>query len=460
MPNLLAYVALALWPVVGAVLFNRLPVGRAILANILIAYLFLPPSPAMFNFPLLPAFTKETIASLVALVCCLVLYRDRMELLPRSPVVRLLMAGFVFGPLITIMTNTEPVYFGNFGLPGLTLKEFVGTLSEQIILLIPFILAYNFLSTQDDQRDIMLAFLIGGLVYSIPMLLEVRLSPQLNVWIYGFFQHDFSQAIRQGGFRPFVFLYHGLWVALFAMMSVIATVALFRQDKGARRNVTYGVAAVYLCMVLILCKSVGSMVYATFAVPVVLLLGQRMQIRIAVILALLALSYPAAKGVDIVPEGYVLGIAGSYEAERAASLAYRFHNESILLERASEKPLFGWGLWGRNHVLSTDNGEIMTVTDGRWIILIGVFGWLGFLAEFGLLTFPIFLIWFRQLGSDAPISPYIGPASLMLALNVVDLIPNATLTPLTWMFAGAVLGHAESVVRRAVQREPVFRTVI
>ena len=48
------------------------------------------------------------------------------------------------------------------------------------------------------------------------MLVEVRLSPQINTWIYGFFQHDFIQMMRYGGFRPIVFLPHGLWVAFFA----------------------------------------------------------------------------------------------------------------------------------------------------------------------------------------------------------------------------------------------------
>jgi hypothetical protein len=33
--------------------------------------------------------------------------------------------------------------------------------------------------------------------------------------------------------------------------------------------------------------------------------------------------------------------------------------------------------------------------------------------------------------------------SLLLAFNVVDLLPNATLTPLTWLLSGALLGYAE-----------------
>jgi len=37
--------------------------------------------------------------------------------------------------------------------------------------------------------------------------------------------------------------------------------------------------------------------------------------------------------------------------------------------------------------------------------------------------------------------------ALILAVNLVDLLPNATLVPLTWLIAGALLGHAESLAR-------------
>jgi hypothetical protein len=459
MPNTLAYVALALWPVVGIVLFNRLPAGRALLANLLIAYLFLPPGPAMFNFPLLPALTKETIPSLVALLTCLVLWRDRIHLVPDGPLARALAAVFVFGPLVTILNNLDPVHFGTFSLPGLRLVDFLSIVGQQTLLLIPFILASSLMRTAQDLRDLMAAFLIAGLVYSLPMLLEVRLSPQLNIWVYGFFQHDFSQAIRQGGFRPFVFLYHGIWVALFALMSLVAAVALLRADQS-RRVVALALAAVYLFAVLVLCKTAAALLYALLLVPLVLLASQRLQITVAVLIATLALAYPAAKGLDLVPHDRLLALAESYDPDRAASLEYRFNNEIILLERAAEKPLFGWGTWGRNHVFSAHNGELLTTTDGRWIILIGVFGWLGFLAEFGLLTLPIFLLWARSFGHGVTLSPFAGPAALLLAINIFDLIPNATLTPLTWLFAGALLGYAQSLSPMPLQREPVFRTII
>ena len=41
--------------------------------------------------------------------------------------------------------------------------------------------------------------------------------------------------------------------------------------------------------------------------------------------------------------------------------------------------------------------------------------------------------------------------ALMLGINMIDLIPNATLTPLTWLLAGAILGYAEAF---STQKQP------
>jgi hypothetical protein len=442
MPNTLALAMLALWPMIALILFRRLPVGRAIIASLLVAYMFLPPQPAGFDFPLLPALTKETIPSLVALLICIVLYRPGMALIPASPVARGLMLVFVLSPLATVLTNREPLFFGEFALPGLRLREAVGMMVGQVILLAPFLLARAWLSQPEDQRDLLWALLIGGLVYAPLMLIEVRLSPQLNIWTYGYFQHVFSQMIRGDGFRPIVFMQHGLWVAFFAMTAVAAAAALWRVEPVARKG-ALAAAGAFLFAVLILCKSLAALLYAIVLVPLFLLVGARTQIRIAMVLAIIALAYPLAKGAHLVPDDQMLAVAERISPERAHSLAFRFGNEAQLLDRAVEKPLFGWGLWGRNHIHNPDNGQIMTVTDGRWILVIGILGWVGFLAEFGLLTLPIFLMWARSRGGGQALPPYIGPLILILAVNIIDLIPNATITPLTWLWAGALMGYAE-----------------
>lgn len=460
MPNAFASLALLMWPVVSVMMFRSLPVGRALIATLLLAYLFLPPLPAAFDFPLLPPLSKDTIPSIMVIILCLALYRDKMEILPRSIAARVLLAVFIFSPFATVLTNQEPVFFGRIGLPGLRLIEAVSLTIQQCILVAPFLLARAFLATERDQRDIVLALFLAGLVYSIPMLIEVRLSPQLNVWIYGYFQHSFEQMMRDGGFRPIVFLYHGLWVAFFAMTSLLAAVMLARTEPR-RNKVYYVVAALYLMVVLFLCKSLGSLLYAIAAVPILLVLGRRAIMAIAVMLAFLAVAYPTLRGADLVPVDGLLAAASTIDTERANSLWVRFDNEEVLLERAQIKPVFGWGIWARNHILDEGDGRILTITDGRWIIVIGVFGWIGFFAEFGLLTLPIFMMWRKSLGGDpAGIAPLVAPLSLMLAINVIDLIPNATITPITWLLAGAMLGYAEQFVPRTKARDVAFQTVL
>ena len=445
MPNLFAFVTLLSWPVVAAVLFRRLPVGRAIIASLLVAYLFLPPPPAGFDFPLLPPLTKETIPSLVMVLACLILHRDRIRFLPETLVGRALVIVFICSPMATVLTNTEPVFWGQMGLPALKLREGLSTMIQQAMLIAPFLMARNFLRTPDDHRDILKALFVGGMVYSVLMLVEVRLSPQLNIWVYGFFQHNFDQMIRFGGFRPIVFLYHGLWVSFFAMTAVVSAVALAR-GSATRVAVGFWLAAAYLLVVLILSKSLGAIIYGVALVPLVAVLSSRMQLRVAALMAFVALAYPLMKGADLVPQEAMLQQAEYVDADRANSLRFRFQQETILLERAQEKPLFGWGLWGRNHIWDGATKTILTVTDGRWIIIIGVLGWVGFLAEFGLLAWPIFLMW-RKAG-QGQMSPWVGPMALMLGVNMIDLIPNATLTPLTWLMAGALLGYAEAFSRQ------------
>jgi len=322
-------------------------------------------------------------------------------------------------------------------------------------LVIPFLLARRFLYRAEDQRDLLYAFMIGGLVYSPLMLVEVALSPQLNMWTYGYYQHDFIQTIRFGGFRPMVFVYHGIWAAFYLLMALLSAYALWR-TKQAKPNWKFLLVALYLTGVLVLSKSLGAWIFAAVLIPIFLVCGARWQMRLAVLIAGFAIAYPALKGLTVVPEDRILSFAESIDPERAASLGFRFGNEYQLLERAKERPLFGWGNYDRNQILDTTTGEVETVTDGRWVILIGQLGWLGFLAEFGLLVLPVFLLW-RETRHRNPrdYSPLIVPLSLMLAINVFDMLPNATLTPLTWLMAGALTGYAESLrtSRNAYQSE-------
>ena len=456
MPNSFAYLVLAAWPVVVGVMFQRLEPRRALVWGLLGAYLLLPPPPAGFDLPLMPMLDKESLPSLAVLVFALIFAGDRIGLLPESRIARALVAVFVFSPALTVLTNTEPVVMGVVHLPGLRLIEAVAMVILQALVLVPFLLARSLLADAEGQREIVLALLLGGLVYALPMLIEVRFSPQLNTWIYGYFQHSFEQMVRSGGFRPIVFLYHGLWAALFIMTAFIAALALFRSER--RRRPLYLVPAGLLGAILVLCKSLASLIFGIVLAPLVLFLDRMTQLRIAALIALATLAYPVMKAADVFPGEFLVKEAAIISTDRAASLQFRFDNEDILFERAQLKPLFGWGTWGRNHVFDPVGGEYLTISDGRWVITLGVFGWVGYLAEFGLLALPILFLWFwaRRLPPDQ-VGPLTGPLVLLLAFNFVDLLPNATLTPVSWMIAGSLLGSAE--LSRKRYRKPEIKPV-
>src|SRR6056297_2763686 len=128
MPNTLAYLMLAVWPLVTLVMFRRWPIERALIWSLLGAYLLLPPPPAAFDFPLMPPLNKESLPSLATLAICLWQCRKAgrgLALLPQSRVARVLVAVFVLCPAATVLTNPAPVFFGQVGLPGLGLKDMV-----------------------------------------------------------------------------------------------------------------------------------------------------------------------------------------------------------------------------------------------------------------------------------------------------------------------------------------------
>ena len=67
------------------------------------------------------------------------------------------------------------------------------------------------------------------------MLFEIRMSPQLHRWLYGYYPFGFITQMRYGGFRPSVFMENGLVCAFFAMTAMVAATA-FGEHEPAYGN--------------------------------------------------------------------------------------------------------------------------------------------------------------------------------------------------------------------------------
>ena len=459
MPNAIAYLVLMAWPAVCLVLFRRLRIELALIWSILGAYLILPPL-TEFDLPLVPAMDKYTLPNLTALLIVLFVLRRKVSFWPDTWVMRLLLLGFVLGAVPTVLTNRDPILFQQLAgsdpitfitgaLPGLRLLDIFSAVSTQILMLIPFFLARQLLSTEQGLRDLVLALCLAALVYSLPALLEVRISPQLNIMIYGFFQHSWEQMVREGGFRPIVFLPHALWLAFFFSMALCATAALLRHSPPEHRP-RYMAALVYLIFVLWLCKSLASMLYALALVPLVLFVPLRWQVRAALAMGVVAVTYPMLRNLNLVPIDFILDQAYAISVDRGQSLEFRIRNEEQLLERAAEKPIFGWGGWGRNLIRDPETGHILSIPDGRWIITFGSHGWFGYICQMGMLAAPLLFLARVIRGNETrPEAGLAAALALILATTMVDMLLNDSLVPVTWLVSGALLGYAERLRREA-----------
>ena len=421
-----------------------MPVVRATLWSILGAYLLLPKGTEV-DLPLVPPLDKVTVPNLAAFLVCRFALGRSIALLPRSSWARGLMLIYIISPFITAILNADPIVAGPTFIEGMKVYDALSAVIRQSLFILPFLLGLQFFRQGTDLEQLLLILVIASMWYSLPMLFEVRMSPQLHAWIYGYFPHSFGQQMRDGGFRPVVFIGHGLWVAFFTMTAVVAA-AVFTRIRNSIGQFSSGTVTGYLMVVLLLCKSMASVVYAGTLVTVVFLCRPKTQVRLAVIMVSIALTYPLARGAGWFPVQEISELSRAVSEARAESFDFRMRNEDMLLDKANLRPWFGWGTWGRNRIYDPRSGKDLSVTDGRWIQVIGSFGWIGLLAEFGLLALPVFscVKTLRYIKSRRE-AVIMAAVTLLLGINVLDLLPNNTMTPWTWLMAGALLSRAESL---------------
>lgn len=406
-------------------------------------YLLLP-SQLSFDLQGMPSLNKDNIPVLAASLAVLIVKPDAGSpvmkgWIPRRILPACLLLLIFVALLFTAMTNGDVLIYGPTVLPMLGMKEaFTSQLGMGMVLL-PFLLGRKLLAHEDSHHKILVYLVISGMFYSFLALYEVRMSPQLNNMIYGFFPHAFEQHVRANGYRPIVFLNHGLWLSIYFSLTAIAAFSLFRSSDKSQKNL-YLAAGVWLLISLVLSKSLGALLIAIMVLSLLFFTGARLRLTLAALIAVTALTYPALRGADLIPLDRALSFAESISPERSSSLKFRIEQEDLFLEKINERPLFGWGGFGRNFAFDTE-GRPTTVPDGYWIITIGLGGWMRYIGEFGLLCLPIIFAAVRR--RKYKLSGETIAVSLILTANIIDLIPNATVTPITWMIAGALWGRLE-----------------
>ncbi len=444
MPNLFAYIVLLAWPIVIIVLFNKLPVTKAVIWSMLLSYMILP-ARTLIDLPLVPPIDKKTLPPIVMFAVCIMKYKD-FKIAPSDDTARRLLLLFLITPIFTIATNADTLYFGDVIIPALTYYDMISITFNNICeFVLPFLIGRYFLASQEAHKELLIAIVIAFFFYSLPILWEIRMSPQLHVNFYGFFPHDFRQQMRGDGFRPVVFMGHGLLVAFFVSTALAAAIVL--HAKKIKPMINMGaLKLVFISVVLVLSKTASALIYGVFFFLALRFVSPKMHVRISLAVALLVLAFPVMRTEKIIPTEELVAYAATKSEERAQSLEYRFDNEDILLDRANLRKYFGWGTWGRNRVYDPNTGYDISVTDGIWIIVLGMYGYTGFFALFGLYAYVLLKMHLsvRKTKGDE-LSIFTSGICLIYAVNLFDLLPNSSLSMLTIAMGGALLGYAESL---------------
>jgi hypothetical protein len=445
--SIVAQLALLMWLPLALLLASVLPARRAVLATVIGGTLFLPETVA-FDFPVFPPLDKQAIALLCALIVALTSSEKLLSGRQNTAAAQYVALLAVVGVCGTVVTNPEPLQYGPVYVPPMTAYDGVSFVINALLrIVLPFYLGQAVFRTPEHLKELLRALIFGALIYVPFILIEARLSPIFHLRLYGFFQHDFLQSIRAGGFRAFVFMSHGLAVAFFVGQALIGSAALARiRDRSLPLSPM--VLAAVLAVTLVSCKSMGAFIYAGIGFPLVYYASTRLQVRVASWIAVIVLAYPLARTLDLVPTEWLLAKAHEVSADRAQSLGFRFDNERLLLEHAQLKPYFGWGEWGRNHLVNPEDGKPITVTDGEWIIQFGVGGAYRFFLYFGMLLLPVF--WAKKAVRSGKMPEAeertLAVMTVILGFVGLDLLPNAVYNPLPYFIAGAVGSVARGVL--------------
>lgn len=433
--------ALYAWIPLVALVFVVLTPARAVLFTFLAGWLFLPiPGIEVFGFD----YNKSTAVPLIVFLAVALFDGARLARF-RPRLVDLPIAVFCAAPLASSLGNDLGVY------DGLT-----GVTYQTIIWGLPYLIGRLYFAAPPGLKQLAVGIFAAGLVYAPLCLWEIRMSPQLHAWVYGVHQHEWVQTLRAGGYRPMVFMHHGLMVGLWMSAASLIGIALW--SSGALRRlwgIPLPIAVPVLIATTILSKSFGSIVLLVAGAGILLLMRfVRTSLPLALVVCL-PLTYVGLRVSGAWAAANLVEVVSEVSPERAHSLAFRIDAEERLRVRAEQQPIVGWGGFGRSFVRQFDDPtrkETATL-DSLWIIVFGKHGALGLASLLLAFLVPVLVLWRRSPPALWRHSAAAWPwaLALVLTLYAIDSLVNAMVNPVYLLIAGGLCGLAPAPARAPAQ---------
>lgn len=438
--NVIGDLALYGWLPFVALLFGLLPPRLAVLTACIGGVLFLPMGGYQFASGL-PVYDKITLPAFGTLVVAAIFDAKRFtafrpKLFDVVPV------------LMVLQALVSSLLVGN-GIASLQTL-----IDESMRWLAPYLLGRLYFSDLRGLRDLAMGIVIGGLIYVPLCAYELRMSPVLHTRVYGFHQHSFMQARRGEGWRPVVFMQHGLMVGFW--MSSAALVAVWLWRCGALRSLyqlPIWLLAGVLLVISVMCKSFGATTLMIAGLAALFLARTLRAKWVLLLLFALPLVYQGVRATQTWDGGQLIAVTEAISPARASSLSTRLRAEEQYTVRALQRPLWGWGGWGSYRV--DEKGQNLATVDGLWLYFLGKFGLIGLGLFNALLLLPV-LRFIRNYPVRSWSTPVVAPAAavaMVVLLYMIDNLFNAMINHVYALGVGGLAGLAPPVgdaVRRLV----------
>ena len=437
------------WVPLTFFLFLYLKPHHAVLASVIGGWLFLPM--AVYNLEGIPAYSKNSAIALGLIIggalCC---YRQISSFQWR--LYDLPMIVYCLTPVATSVSNALGIYDG------------LSTSFYQIVVWgVPYFAGRVFISGREKLHDLCIAIIVGGLLYVPLCLYEIRMSPQLSNMFFGFFPHSFGQHMRYGGFRPIIFMQHGLMVALW--MAICSTVAFWLWKENIATYIkgfffSLPLLTSFLIVTSILCKSVNGW-FAVIAGCFSYYIFRRSRSNFIFLLLVLTIPlYIGLRSTDTLPIEKIASLAEVFvDEDRVESLKIRLEQENLFSHKAWERPLLGWGGYERGWPVDPDTDKkLIQMIDSTWLIAFSTFGLIGLVSLFAAMLLGPWCA-LRELHEK----PYEGEdrvyptlLSVVVIIFMIDALLNGMVNPVYILAAGSLVswygtkGNIPLPIKRAV----------
>ncbi len=440
--------AILLWLVAVLALFVYTTPRRAVLIGLVGGWLFLPDI-ALRVPGALPDLTKASITSFGLLACVLVFERRRiLSLRPRwFDVPMLVWCG---GPFLTALVNGEGVH------------EAISALSANTIVWgIPYLLGRLYIQDAEGWRDLALAIFWGGVAYVPLCWFEIIAGPQLALWVYGYLPKAIFSAYRFGGWRPIVFMDHGLMVALWMTAAAVSGFWLWRAGMLPRVwRVPSGVLILTLLGTTIALRSVNAWLLLPIGIGILWFSTRFRTTCLAWGSVALILLYLVVRALGLWNGQELSALTARVLPAKFNSVDFRLENEQRFVVRAQQQPILGWGRFGRMFPPEVP-GVPNSTPDSMWIIAYGEQGTVGLIALFAFLLLPLIFLVRRVAVADWTRPPYAPAVALavILILYAADNLANAMHNPVYLLAVGGLLTLPRVVAETEGETETVMANV-